>query len=238
VKVAAPLAALALLCACHPQAVNINMTVYPDGSGKVNTLSIHPVAVTNADKDGLMKGAQEYSQKKAAVDFREAVFTDVNKFELGGIRFEFKEQSAGYEMVVKLPCAHDAGWYKILGLTEEEVKSFDDARKNGQLPEVPEDFDLRVMLSVVMPGVVQEQKFDKPLPAGWNHEIDSPSELAFSFEKDKRIKADFIIPLRELLKSPVKELTWTIRSGKPTPFVRRDFDNFQKKHPALQKTDK
>ncbi len=237
VKVAAPWFGLALLAACHAQTVNVHVTVYPDGSGKVTTFTLHPIAALSgaeAEKDGFLKGAKEYSIKRATADLREAVFADVNKLDMGGIRFAFREADKGHEIVVTMPVGGDAPWYKAIGLTPDEVKSFDEARKNGLLTDLPEDFDLKIMVSIVMPGMIQDQKMDPSLPKGWTQEVDTPTDHAFSFERDRKIRANLIIPVREVLNATSSEVKWTIRSAKMAPFVKRDWDKFREKHPGLK----
>jgi hypothetical protein len=224
-----------LLAACHPQAVNLEVTVFPDGAGKARTLTIHPlkgVSGEEANPGGLMKGATEHKLKQVSVDLRDAVFADLNRFELGGIRFEFRKLEEGFEALVRIPCHAESEWYKALGISDAEVRAFDEARKTGQIPDLPENFDLRVLFSIVMPGVISSQRTE---PETGKTEVDVPAELAISFERDKKIKANLFVPVKEIFQGSARELVWTIRSGKVSAHVQREWARFKEQYPGRDK---
>jgi hypothetical protein len=58
-------------------------------------------------------------------------------------------------------------------------------------------------------------------------DVDYPPELRMSFGKEKRIKANLVIPVRDIVDGKVKELVWTIRSGPVTDYVRGAWEQFK-----------
>lgn len=237
-----------LLAACKGQAVNLHLRLFPDGSGEVSYYGVYPKEVSSGqpnEKEAEFKGIRDAQRVSLRVEATTAAFDDVNKCDLGGITCQFEKLSdGGYRLVVTIPTTRDAAWYKRIGLTDDEFKNFEALRKLEPARSIDDENEkepLSVLFSVQPPGYVRKHEITnlKDLPDGWRLER-GPQPINWGGDAGqgwRSSSAMLYIPVRDLIRGEVKQVTWEIKSGKEHADTRRAWDEFQKKHAPKKKDE-
>lgn len=234
-----------LLAACKGQAVNLDLRLFPDGSGEVSYYGVYPREVSSGppgEKEAEFKGVRDVQRVSLRVEAVTAAFDDVNKCDFGGITCQFEKLGDGsYRIVMVIPTTPDAAWCKRIGLSEEEIKNFEALRKLGRDRFVEDEKQaLSVLFSVQPPGPVRKHEITnlRELPEGWRLEkgLRQMNLMGDDSQVWRSSAAMLYIPVRDLARGEIKQVTWEIRSGRELPETRRAWEEFRKRH-ALKDKD-
>jgi hypothetical protein len=199
------------MAACQTSAVNLELQVFPDGSGELKVTRVVPTT-ESPDRAGVIKGV--IAPDLFRLEFLAGPIESLSSLKIGDIQVSFEPTDGGFRLRLEIPTTATASWYQSFGLTEEALRALEsicerermvqgrtDAPKQltkeslGQIPSF--------VFLVKMPGVVTGSRLvDQDIPVGWY--------LSHEPQEDTTILA---ISLRDLPKPKIKQIRWEIESG-------------------------
>jgi hypothetical protein len=221
------LPALALV-GCTASALNINVKVHSDGSGKVEVARIS--AEDAHDRSRLFRGTRNLESHVFRVEAHEAVFDDIGGLEIGGIEYKFERRGEdGFDMTVTVPGSSDSGWFRRLGFDKDGLEALREAfkREGPGMDQVREEAEEpSVILRVTMPGNIQRNYLEdlEDLPEDWELKKEAQG---IGFGASRARSAVLRIPLKDIIGGKVDELVWKIACGPESREAKEELRNFK-----------
>lgn len=229
--------ALIALAACTQNMVNVNVTVFPDGSGEFQYHAWIPTHAAEGDKanpNGAIQNVRDLRSFDFTLRLIGGHFESIDKVAIGDIAFQLKDRVA----TVTIPATADSKWYRALGVTEEQLKKLDELAKmdaakqgTGEMTEDPP----AVVIAITMPGKIEKQRLVEPDPAPkWK--MDTEERGTFGGDEQKNT-AFLVIPIEDLRAGKVKKAVWEITCGPTLDKVKTAWEKFkaEKKEPERVK---
>lgn len=203
--------ALLALAGCAQNMVNVNITVYPDGSGEFEYAGYIPVRAAegkSANPDGAFQSVHSLRSFHLSVRWIRGRFESLEKMAMSDVTFTFKDRVA----TVTFPPSRDSKWFGIFGATEEQTKLLNTIRDWDEegLSENPS-----VVFAIRMPGKIEK-----------NHIVSGKSTLVGVdvYEKDNVAYLSIsVFSVRWIL----EKLVWEIHCGPTLDKVKEAWEAFK-----------
>lgn len=209
---------------------NVQLTVFPDGSGQATIIRPDMKYPEKSDLDSSnFKGMTSYQNYKAQFQTDKFDMEEVSKAELGGITFDFKDQGETVMIKMNVPIGPDQPWFKQLNVDQ---KSLDNMLKfkDRFLSTASDQVEMLTMglgldnpfvtLQINAPGHIVSKNVSQP---DWQSDF-AISELIGGGSGAEN-KAYLQIPISEVKSKKVENLTVKIEARKkPVSSIKKKWD--------------
>lgn len=198
------LAAAFFLAGCGEEDLScVRLKVHGDGAGEILVSRVRLLGVP--EELARASAGLAWEGDSAAVELAGASFEDIDRVQLGGIRFRLEDRERSFRFTARIPAGAGARWTRLLSPVEGRKKLKRLAARAKELPDI--GGSPLYKFQVELPGKVVRQSLEP--------DIRGEGGL-FSFggaQTGKRGRAAYLVlPLEEIEKMDEPELVWTVEA--------------------------